>query len=370
MIKRLSTGVVLSIGAVWVLATFVLGLWGKTAAADRLTGNLKPAFSTAGIQQESADAAAVHNVVSELSTKTIPFLAAQLHTTPQAVTKLLASQYPAIGKALSKTDNEGKPFSDGKPYLAHASGYLTTVVSTIQANQKDFGNASDIPTSYLPTKTLAWLFLLLGLITLSVGGLVIAKPGLAKQLIAAVAALGVVVVAVTYLLDVPGKTQSLDNVTNEFRPVFASSGPLSIVEGQKYLATVRAADVALETKVIPALPTLLHLSLDDVVGALRSNSPAVAGALLDKDRRNPKVSVLGGIVERFDSLAATVSSDIGDFRSTDRIPGLGWPATTVQALLVIPAIALILAAAGLSASGRASREQPTTMRRVLADVTR
>lgn len=369
MIKRVSVGVVLAIGAVWVLATFSLGLWGKTAAADRLTKDLKPAFSSAGLRQESADAAAVNAVVSELSTTTIPFLAAQLHTTPQAVVKLLAGN-PAIAKALGTTDNAGKPFADEKSYLVHASGYLTTVVSALQAEQHDFTKASDIPTSALATTTLAWLFLVLGVVALALGVLVLTKPALIKPLVAGIAALGVVVVAVTYLLDVPGKTQALDNVTNEFRPVFTSSGPLSIAEGGQYLAAVRAADVELETKVIPALPNLLKLSPAAVADALRSNSPAVAGALLDKDKADPKVSVLAGIVGRFDALAATVQHDIGDFRSTDRIPGLGWPATSVQVLLVVPALVLMLGAAGLAVSGRTRRQQPSTTRRALAGVGR
>jgi hypothetical protein len=367
MIKKVSLGVVVGIGAVWVLATFVLGLWGKTAAADRLTADLEPAFSNAAVSQQ--DAAAVAAFTDELETKTIPFLAVQLHAKPQDVTELLASKYPAVGRVLSAKDNSGSAFEDGKPYLNHASGYLNSVTADLRTDQDDFSQASDIPASYLPTKAVAWLFLLLGLATLVLGGLLRAKPEVGARLAAGVAALGLVVIAVTFGLHVPGKTQALDDVTDTFRPVFTSDGPLSIAEGQAYLDTVRAADVELETKVIPALPALLKLSPEAVVSALSKNSPIVAGAMLKKDAANPKVSVLGGILDRFDALAATVNANVEDFRSTDEIPGLGMPASSVAVLLVGPAVLLLLAAVGLGAPRPARGDRRAPSARLVGEMT-
>jgi hypothetical protein len=214
----------------------------------------------------------------------------------------------------------------------------------------------------------AWLFLLLGLATLVLGGLLRAKPELGQRLAAGVAGLGLVVIAVTFGLHVPGKTQALDNVTDSFRPVFTSDGPSSIAEGQAYLDAVRAADVELETKVIPALPALLRLSPEAVVSALSKNSPIVAGAMLEKDAANPKVSVLGGILDRFDGLAATVNANVDDFRSTDRIPGLGLPASSVAVLLVGPAILLLLAAAGIAAPRPATGDRKAPSARLAGEM--
>ena len=366
MVKKVSLGVVVGIGVVWVLATFALGLWGKTAAADRLTADLEPAFSNAEASQE--EAAAVGAFTEELETKTIPFLAEQLHAKPHDVTDLLASTYPAVGRVLSAKDNSGSKFEDGKPYLNHASAYLTGVTAELRTSQDDFSQASDIPASYLPTKAVAWLFLLLGLATLVLGGLLRAKPELGQRLAAGVAGLGLVVIAVTFGLHVPGKTQALDNVTDSFRPVFTSDGPSSIAEGQAYLDAVRAADVELETKVIPALPALLRLSPEAVVSALSKNSPIVAGAMLEKDAANPKVSVLGGILDRFDGLAATVNANVDDFRSTDRIPGLGLPASSVAVLLVGPAILLLLAAAGIAAPRPATGDRKAPSARLAGEM--
>ncbi|MGY2876067.1 hypothetical protein ACVW00_003257 [Marmoricola sp. URHA0025 HA25] len=366
MIRRVSLATIVAIGAVWVLATFVLGLWGKTAAADRLTGDLQPAFSNAGVHQASRDAATVDAFTAELQKTTIPFLAEQLHAKPQDVTSLLASRYPAVGKVLGTKDNDGATYADGRTYLQHASGYLDDVTAAVKANQDNFRKASDIPASFLPTKAVAWLFLVLGLAALALGGAAIARPALVPRIAAGTAALGIVVIAVTFALGVPAKTGALDDLTADFRPVFTTQGPSSIVEGQRYLAAVRAADAELETKVVPALPTLLKTTPDAVATALQAKSPVVAAALLKKDAGHADVSVLGGIVDRFDALAGTVDANIADFRSTDRIPGLGWPARSVEGLLVIPALVLLVCAGGLAAQGVVLRR--STAKRLLSEV--
>lgn len=366
MIKRASVGTIVAIGVVWVVATFVLGLWGKTAAADRLTSDLEPAFSNAGVRQATQDAAAVDAFTKELQTTTIPFLAEQLGAKPEDVTSLLASTYPAVGRVLGTEDNDGVPYADGQIYLQHASGYLNDVTAAVKANQGNFNDASAIPASFLPTKAVAGLFVVLGLVALALGATAIARPAQTSRIAAGTAALGLVVIAVTFALGVPSKTQALDDLTADFRPVFTSEGSLSIAEGEKYLAAVRAADAELETKVVPALPKLLNADADAVTAALSASSPVVAGALLKADASNPDVSVLGGIVDRFDALAGTVDENVADFKSTDSIPGLGWSAQSVAGLLVVPAVLLLLSAVGLVAQGVALRR--STAKGLLGEV--
>lgn len=351
MIKKASLTVVLLIGVIWVAATFIFNLWGKTKSVDNLTDGLRPAFSNSGIAQEQKDVAAVQDVVTELKTVTIPFLATQLKTTPAAVTALLASKFPAVGTALGTTGPDGKKYADGKLYVDHAAAYLDTVVKTIKAEQGDYNNADTIVSKDISTVGLALLFLVLGIVVLIVGALIATRPGLGRPLAVLTAVLGIVVIVVTYVLKVPTKTQSVDDLTNAFRPVFAKSGPLSIDTGARYLAGVRAADKQIETEVVPALPSLLGLPQAAVVSALQANSPKVAGAFLGKDPANPSVSVFAGIVDRFDAVAKKVIDGRKDFKNTDSIPGLGWPTTTVQLLLVGPAILLILAGVGLLAAG-------------------
>jgi hypothetical protein len=193
---------------------------------------------------------------------------------------------------------------------------------------------------------LAVLFVILGLVVLLIGGLFIWRPSLARPLGAALMALGLIVVAITLFIDVPGKTQSVDSITNAYRPVFATTGPLSINTGQEYLNAVSAADTTLQTELVPTLSTLLKLPAATVTTALTENSPQVANALFGKDSVDPTVSPLRGIVNRWDGLAGIVVAQRSNFANADDLPGWGMSTTIVQFLLAGPALILVLAGAG------------------------
>jgi len=368
VIRKISLTVVLVVGAVWFTATFLLNLWTKTNDADQLTSTLAPAFSDATIAQTQADSAAVNGVVKDLNTTTVPLLADLTHQQPAQVVKVVGEAFPSFGRLLTTTDNHGQPYPDGKPYLEHAAGYIETVSTTLDAQQADFGPASNIPTKSLPTKDVAVLFAVLGLAMLGIGGAFIRKPDLARPLGATVAALGLVVVAVTFVIDVPGKTQSLDNVTNAFRPVFADSGPLSIDEGQAYLDNVGAADQELEAKLVPTLSELLKVPPATVKSVLADKDPVLAGALLGKAANNPRVSPLRDILDRWNGLAATVKGQRANFRGTDGIPGWGMPSTMVQFLLVGPALILVLCGIAWIVPPVAAPQPVRTYRREYAGV--
>lgn len=345
MTRRTGAGIVVAIGIIWIAATLVLNLFGKTASADRLTNDLRPAFGTSALAQYRADAATVTQFSSQIQTRTIPLVAAVLHTTPAAVAGVLAKDFPSVGRVLTTTDNDGSTFADHRPYLDHAADYMTSIAGALTANRDNFTATDHIPTSWLPIKTVAWLFLLLGVVGAVVGWLLWATTTLSERVGAGiVAAIGLVVIVAPFVLGLPGKTSHLHKLTTNFAPVFQTTGPLSIGEGHGYLAAVRAADVALETKVIPALPKLVGMPLPQVAAALRQQSPVVAAGLLDRDPNNPKTSVVGGILNRWDSLAETVSNDIGQFKDTKAIPGIGLPPQVVPWLLAGPGLLLLVAA--------------------------
>ena len=331
------------IGVIWIVAAFALNLFGKTAAADNLTADLKPAFTDASIQQYERDAATVVAFDREIQDVTVPFLSEQLGMTPKEVAGILTSNYPAVGRVLSPTDNSGAPYADGRPYLDHAADYMTGVATALEANQANFNAASNIPASFLPTKVVAVLFLLLGILGVLIGWRVWSTPG-PRSGIALVAGLGIIVIVAPLVLGLLGKTAKLDTLMGNWEGVFTYSGPASITEGQAYLTAVRAADVELETKVVRDLPDLLGAKPDAVVEALKANSPVVATGLLEKDSANPEVSVVGGILDRWDALAGVVHDNISDFQKTDDIPGLGLAAKLVPWLLIGPGLLLLLSA--------------------------
>lgn len=349
MNKRASVSVVIAIGVVWVLATFLFGLWGKASAADTLTHDLDPAFTDQGIAQSTKDAASVRAFTEELQTKTIPLVAKTLGVSNQDVVDVLSSNYPAIGRVLSTKDNQGKPFADGKPYLVHASDYLDTVTGALKADQDEFHQADAIPASFLPVRAVPVLFLLLGIVAIVAGVLVLSNGALSPLFGRVIGVVGLVVIVVAVGLGLPSKTSALDSLTADFAPVFTEPGPLNISEGQQYLKKVRAADVEIETKLVPDLPGLLGISLEDTVSALQSGSPVVAKALLSNDADNKKVTVLRGIIDRFQALADVVSANRHNFDATASIPASWLPARIVPWLLIVPGLLLVLCGIGMGA---------------------
>lgn len=352
MTKKISLILVLAVGLIWAAASFLFNLWGKGQSVDHLTKSMKPAFTNASVAQAQKDVTTVKAVVKELKGTTLPFLVKTL--APQNVPVVVAGAFPAVGVALGTKDPYGKTYADHRIYLDHAADYLSFVATSLKSQQGNFADAQAIPTKDIGTIGLAALFLALGIVVLIVGGLLFAKPGLGRPLAALTAVLGVVTIVVTYVLNVPGKTQSVDNLTNAFRPVFTTSAtPLSIATAQKYLDGVAAADAELRATLLDRLSDLIQpkLTKNQVAAALTSASPKVAKALFGKDSVNPKVTPLVGIVGRFDVLAAKVKKGISQFKDADNLPGIGWPTTTVQALLVIPAILLIGCGVALSLPG-------------------
>ena len=357
MLKKVSLTVVLLIGVVWVIAPFAFNLWGKGPAVDHLTTALKPAFSNSGVAQEKSDAKTLNAFITDLNTTTVPLLAKLTGKSDADVVALVGTTFPTVGKLFATNNDAGKPFADGKTYLQHSAGYVATVADTFGAQQKNFQNAQQIPTKSLPTVAVAWLFAILGLLVLALASLFIWKPESSRVVGAAVLVVGFIVIAVTYAINVPGKTQSVDNLTNAFRPVFSTSGPLSIDQGQQYLKSVRAADETLEAKLVPTLSSLLKLTPAEVTSALTKTSPVVSAALFSKAPDNPQVSVLGGILNRWDGIATTAIDQRPNFSQADNLPGWGMPTTMVQFLLAAPGALLIAAVGGLVAGTRARRQQ-------------
>lgn len=349
MVKKISLGVVVLIGAVWLVASVALDLFHKGTAVDKLTTTLEPAFSDTGVAQWNSDAKAVNEFVADLNATTVPLVAKLTNQTDAQVVQLLSDTFPTVGKLLDTKDNAGQPYADGKTYLSHAAGYIDTVAKTFDEQQVSFPDAQQIPIKSVDTPGLAWLFAILGVVVLGFGVLFVVKPAAGRPLGAALAVVSLVVVAVTLIISVPRKTQHVDDLTNAFRPVFATSGPMAIEEGQAYLAAVRAADKDLETKLVPTLATVLKLDEATVVKAVSETSPKVAGALFGKDPANPKVSPLVGILDRWDGVAATVVAQRDNFKKVDNIPGLDMPTTMTQFLLVGPALLLVLAGIGFAA---------------------
>ncbi|GAA1162922.1 hypothetical protein [Nocardioides aquiterrae] len=318
MIRRIAAGLVLLVGAFWLVSTFALGYSGKTAAVDDMTGDFRPVFSDAGLKQTNADIDTVNAFAAQFQKEAVPALAQQLGMTPDEFVGTLGKQYPDVGAGMQQ--------------LPESLPYFNGMVDQLNQQQGNFHDADAIPTGFLPAKTVHWLFVALGIVAVGLG-LSLLRTSAGRRLLIGVVALGVAVVAVTFVLSVPQKAQAVDDMTGAFRPVFTDAGAQ---QTRDYLTTIQKMDDQLNAEALAGLATMLGVTPDQLATSLGEQFPAV-GAGLQK---------MPDILARFDTLVTKIENNVDTFQQADAIPTESKPTTWLVAQLLVPAGILILAGGG------------------------
>lgn len=334
MIRRILLGVGLLAGVFWLVSTFAFSYPSKTQSVDRVTNSFRPFFTNQGVHQAQTDIGVVDGFATQFQTQAVPALAAQLKTTPTALVQNLSTNFPAVGAGIGQ--------------LPQSLPYFDNLVAGLAAHQQDFHQADAIPTKNLPTTTVHWLFVVLGLIAIGLAGAGLAWATWSKRSLAGLGVLGVLVIVASLVLSVPQKTQGTDNLQNFFRPVFTTQGA---AQARSYLNTVKAMDTQLTAQALPALAAQLHVTPAALNASLGQQFPAVAAGLTQ----------LPAILGRFDALVSAIERNVADFQRADHIPTKGTPTTLVQAQLVMPGLALMLVGLVTLALALAARPRPTTL---------
>ncbi|GAB6983848.1 hypothetical protein [Nocardioides pyridinolyticus] len=322
MIRRIAAGLVLLVGAFWLVSPFALGYSGKTAAVDDMTGDFRPVFSDAGLEQTNADIGTVNAFAAQFHDEAVPSLARQLGISPDEFVSALGHEYPEVGAGMQQ--------------LPESLPYFNATVDALNQQQGNFHDADAVPTGFLPAKTVHWLFVVLGIVALLLGVFLLrtppthAAPSSGRRLLMGVAALGVAVVAVTFLLSVPQKTQAVDDLTGAFRPVFTDAGAQ---QARDYLTTIQKMDDQLNGEALAGLATMLGVTPDQLAATLGEQFPDVATGLQE----------MPDILARFDALVTTIENNVGTFQQADAIPTRSQPTTWLVAQLLVPAGVLVIA---------------------------
>lgn len=152
---------------------------------------------------------------------------------------------------------------------------------------------------------------------------------------------GVFWLASTFVLDYPGKTRGVDNLTDSFRSVFTDAG---IQQAQADIATIDAFAAEFQSKAVPALATQLNMTPEQLVTALSAQYTDVGAGIQQLPTSLPY----------FDGLVSGLAAQQSNFQQADDIPMSSLPAATVHWLFIIlGAVAIILALAGLLRPSRA-----------------
>lgn len=325
----------LVMGVALVAIPIATNLFSKASAVDDLTGDLRPAFSDAQLAQADTDMTVIEAMATQLTTDAIPALAEQFGSTPEAFAQGLATDYPDVGAGMQQLDA--------------ILPYFRQLVDGLRAQQGNFRLADAIPTKDLPATVVPFLFLVPGLVLVSVAGVALVRSR-GRLVVPVALAVAAVLVLAPLVLSVPEKTQAVDDLTNAFRPAFSSEG---VATTREYLDTVHAMIDELAGVALPALADGLSMPLPDFQAFLGASFPDVAAGL----------GSIGDILGRFDGLVAAVESDATSFHRADSIPTGGTPTTLLHWLFVVPGLLLIAGIGGPTLAGRlrAGRTAPADL---------
>ena len=148
----------------------------------------------------------------------------------------------------------------------------------------------------------------------------------ARSGLIAVAIIGVVMIAGTLALSLPGKTAGTERLTDAFRPVFTTS---SIAQSREDIDAINAMAKEVQPKVLPGLAKDLGMTPKQLQTFIGQEFPEVAKGL----------GGLEEILPTFNGLVDGLEGQKSNFEKADAIPihePISLPATTVPWLLIVP----------------------------------
>jgi len=334
---RIALGVAGVLGAFLIAFPLAIGLPGKSAASGDLMTAMRPMMTDQALAQGGADQKTVAAMSTELTTRMIPALAAQMGVTPQQLTASFGQNLPAMARGLAEM-----------PTLQARFGALQTLMVQQQSN---FRQADQIPTSFMPPTTMTSLFLVPGAILVLIAGFGLLRPRRARQMVAAGGAVAVVMAAGLLATSMYGKASSADDMTAAFRPVFAAS---AVQQTQALTADARAMSAELTTKALPAFATALHVTPAQLAQTMATSFPAVTAGMQQ----------LPGIVDRMGAAGSLIAAQKDNFDKTAAIPWEPGSMVGVFWSMMAPALIVLAVAAGalLTGSSPATEARRLTLR--------
>ena len=333
MKRRMPSLIIGAIGIVLIAVAFAANLFWAGPAFERLTDNFRPEMQGAELSQLRQDVNGLSAVQAEFTTKAVPQLAAALRMTPQQFSATLGQQFPAVDRGLARVPQVTQQFNG--------------VLNILAAEQARFHRADAIPTKSVPATTVPWALAGAGVLCLGVAVFVPRRRGAVAAVV-----LGLLLVAVPLALSLPGKAGAADTMNSHLKGVYTAE----LVAGAKQsLAGMQAMGSELQTKMVPGLAAMLHMSPQQVQGYLADNFPAVTAGLASMP------AALG----RFDSLVKAFDTSLSDYntaKGTSLLP-IAW-ALIVAGLLVAGTGGFVLARA--EAEALAVRKERVPLRERLA----
>lgn len=257
MKRRIPSYIIGAIGVILILIPITARLFTVAPAFERLTDDFRPQMQATTLSQLQQDVGGLAAVGTEFTTQAAPQLATALKMTPAEFSSVMGQQFPAVATGLGSIPRVSQEFN--------------SVLSVLSAERSRFARADAIPTASLPATTVPWALAGAGVLCIAAAFIVPRRRGAATAV-----ALGLLMIVVPLVLSLPGKADAADTMNSNLKPVYTAE---LVTEARQSLAAMQAMGAELQTKMIPALAGMLHMSQAQVQGYLAENFPTVTAGL-------------------------------------------------------------------------------------------
>ncbi len=283
--SKLIAGLVMLVGAGLIATTLITNLFSVGPAFENMITDFRPALTQASLDTARADIAGLSAVQSEFTSKLAPALSQQLKMTPAQFNGFVSTNFPAVAAGMGALPQVVPAFSG--------------LINILDQQRPLFASADAIPTKSLPATTVPWGLFGAGILIFLFGLLMLRSP---KAGGAAALALGLLMVALSMFLSLPGKAGDADKLNANLKPVYTQA----LVDNSKAsLATIGAMGAEMQTKMLPALATQLKMSPAQLQAFLGANFPATAAAL----------QTMPASMERFNALVTVFDKNLGNYNT-------------------------------------------------------
>ncbi len=248
------------VGAVLITVAILRNLFAVGPAFESMIDDFRPWLTDESIAALRTDLNGLGGAVDEFQTDLAPALATQLGMNADQFGTMLATEFPAV--------------ATGMATVPQAATTFTGIIDLLDAQQENFASADAIPTESLPATTVPWGMVAAGAFAMVIG----VAMAMGKGRAAAVAALvlGLLLVAIPFVLSLPDKAQGADDLNAALKPVYNEE---MVTGAAGAVDVVAAMGTEMSEKMIPGLGLMLGMTDTEVQQFLGAGFPAIAGAM-------------------------------------------------------------------------------------------
>lgn len=279
--RRIPAVVAAVTGIVLIVGIFAMSSFSRASAGEDLIVDARPSVDKNGIVRFRSDLDTLKAGADDVVQRVFPAFAAELGMTEAEFEAKVRSDHPALVHAFI---NEGAAILDA----------IEAGVSNLEAHQSDFEAADDIPVPGSPITVMPWFGLLLGLGLIALGAWAWRRPG--RKPAAAIAAVGLAMVALTLVTGLPDKTQKAERLIDSLN---ITDEVAATTRQQFDTATMGAAELQ---PFLAEFADALDETPDQFAATLDSDFPGLANVLGDTqlfDRIEGEVEYREDHVEEF-----------------------------------------------------------------------